>query len=211
MRTPLAAALIPIAALVAAAKPADNVRNIQDEARRVVFRAQGLAVCLTTQTAAGAPDDARGRTCTCALDRYVASHPGPLPPLDADNFRSTLGSELAACGGGAATDSKIVAAPAVEPGPNFGDAPLPPPSSTDTNARKQPPPSLPNPLSSLNMPSLGSMPGWVWALIGLIVGLFLIRRLFRRDDRSDLVGPPSSMTPKAVAQPRSPEFPKGRV
>jgi len=216
MRITLAAALIPLAALLAAAKPVDNVRDIQTEARRSIFRATATAMCLS-DTASDPADRAAnlGRVCSCAPQRYLADHPGgDLPAINASNYRTVLAAEIAACGGeaGAAgktapSDGAAVAAPPVAEPPAL----LPTPSESSA-----PGPAGAKPegeswfawLGDLSLPSLGGMPDWGWyALIGLLVVFLFARRIFRGDARSNLDGPPRSMRTSAPIQPRHPNLP----
>lgn len=218
MRAFPAAALIPLAALLAAAKPVDPVRDVQAEARRSIFRATAQAMCISELASDTATRPANfGRICSCAPERYLANHPtGDLPAIDARNFRAVMAAEIAACGGGASVGDKtaddglprgaIAAPPAVEP-------PEIVPSETDSNAANS---TVAKPeggsmfgwLDDLSLPSLGGMPDWGWwGLLGLLIVLFFARRVFRGDPGRHLDGPPRSMKPSAPVQPRHPNLP----
>jgi hypothetical protein len=210
MRKIIATALLPIAVLLAAAKPVDSVRDIQSEARRSIFRATATATCLTDTASDPANRPANyGRVCSCAPQRYLADHPdGDLPAINAGNYRTVLAAEIAACGGDASADGKtaIAAPPVAEP-------PAAVPTAIDTSApatadAKPEGESMFAWLDDLSLPSLGGMPDWGWwALLGMVIVFFFARRVLRGEPRNNLDGPPRSMRTSAPVQPRHPNLP----
>ena len=228
MRKTLIALVIAFAALPAVAKPVSTRPAIPDEARRSLFRASGLGICLSTPSdPSGNQLAARGTICTCALDRYTATHDvNALPRLTRDNFRSQLAAELTACGATAANGM----APATTP--DGGDKPTevqppevaPPPGATSVpdvlpaqdaveNAERAKRDSSNGSwfdgFGDWSLPSFSSLGIWGWAGIGLLVFLFFARRILRGGGGGrDLSGPPSSMRPGGASRPRPPNLPR---
>jgi hypothetical protein len=211
MRKIIATALLPIAVLLAAAKPVDSVRDFQSEARRSIFRATATATCLTDTASDPANRPANyGRVCSCAPQRYLADHPdGELPAINAGNYRTILAAEIAACGGDASAGGKT----AVEGAPPVAEPPVAVPTASDTSApattnAKPEGESMFAWLDDLSLPSLGGMPDWGWwALLGMVIVFFFARRVLRGEPRNNLDGPPRSMRTSAPVQPRHPNLP----
>jgi hypothetical protein len=222
MRKGFAAALLPLALLLVAAKPVSTARTLSDEAERNLFRARGLGVCLTTLR--DLPEDrqiSRGTICTCALDRYVANHAASALPrqIDRTNIRSLMSAELAACGGDAADTAAAAAAvagdkpgaiqapPVAEP-PPVTSAPGTSAADAIDAAQEAKSGSWFEGFGGFSLPSFSSLGIWGWAGIGLLLLFFIARRIFRGgNERGDLDGLPRTMTPSAPSKPRPPNLP----
>lgn len=222
MKIALVLPALPLALLAAAAvsaKPGAPPAPGSDE-----WRAQAVRVCVTGMQDVG---DARGieAVCGCAADRFLARRPaGALPPLAPRDLRDLNASDLAQCAGErspalasavirrvaelAVQQAASAAAPppAVEPPPQEGAKP------DDTAApappqEPKPPAAQPGSLfGGLSLPAWltdSGLPTWAWVVLAFLV-LTVLRGLLRRDDRRDLVAPPSSMrrvaSPKPMAQ-----------
>lgn len=179
---------------------------------REAWRARGMAICMGDMLSAGGVSAEEVQTtCGCALDRFAASQAGEgLPPIDSGAVRAQFQGSLLACAAGQRTAAAAALArrlaqptqPLVPPGDSK------PVDSTAPPGADAPKPALPDLRTWLAglLPSWltnSSLPAWAWGMLA-VLGFLLLRGLFRREDRRDLVGPPPAMRLNARANPPSP-------
>ena len=208
---------LPLALLAAAAwaKPGAPSASGGD-----AWRAQAVRVCVAGMQDSG---DARAvdAACGCAADRFLARRPdGAPPPPTPRDLRALDANDLVECAAerGPAFAAQVVrrvADLAVQQAAQSGTAPpgaVPPANGEEAKLADGPAPApaeAPKPaadsrplLDRLSLPAWlidSGLPFWAWAALAGLAFL-LLRGLFRRDDRRDLVAPPASM--RRMASPR---------
>lgn len=190
------------------------------------WRGRAVEVCVIgmrgTDGASAAEIEA---TCGCAADRLLARWPGVSPPpLPLQDIRTLNSGDLLACAADqrpelvaavARRETELAmagaqppaAADAAKPADSAAPAPAPP------EAPKRDGPDLRARLDSLSLPAWitdSGLPAWAWLVLAMLAFL-LLRGLFRRNDRRDLIGPPPGMRlgqRPPQPQPRRPEPPQ---
>lgn len=218
VRVPFAVSLALLAAAPAAAavapppppKPpagdgADFVRN--------EWRGQAIGLCVgALREPEGITPDELDTMCGCAVDRFMTGRPtGALPPLASEVIWTRVRGPLLGCASGqrpavAATLARRLAELPAAYVPAPDSKPSGPSGPTPAEAPKPPRASLSSWFEGLSLPSWLSssgLPVWAWGVLGLLAFL-LLRGLFRRDDRRDLVGPPRAMRLGQSPTPQSP-------
>jgi hypothetical protein len=217
VRVPFAVSLAllaaaPAQAAVAPPPPPKPPAEGAGDPDRDAWRAQGLPLCMSEMLSAegvGAAGEVQA-TCECALDRFAASQGGRAPPpIEPDRARAQLAAPLAACEaeqrtGDAAALARRLAQP---PQPLVPPADSKPSDETAPGQAEAPKPSLPSFRTWLGgLPAwLGDsgLPAWAWAVLAFL-GFMLLRGLFRRESRSDLIGPPPGTRLDGRANPPAP-------
>jgi hypothetical protein len=200
-------AAAPALAAVGASKPGGG-----SEAPSAAWRAQALPVCTAAMRGTdGATPADLDFICGCAVDRFLAHRPdGSPPPVALADIRGLNSGEILACAierrselaapvGRRITEQAI--ATVEQPPPAVADKPV------DSAA---PPRDAPTRRDSVDYSTFfdrigawldsAGLPGWAWAILAVFAFL-LLRGLFRRADRSDLIGPPPHMRLGARANP----------
>ena len=217
VRVPFALSLALLAALpafaaVAPPPPPKPPATDGPDANSESWRGQTIGICVGDMREAEnvSPDDLEA-VCGCAADRLIAGRRGEALPVPAPGgIRTLLGGELIAC----ASERRPAVAAAIarrvaEPPPVL-------PPSLESKLTEEPGPAPAEPpkrgggdpgswFSGLSLPAWltdSGLPTWAWGMLAVLAFL-LIRGLFRRDDRRDLAGPPSSMRqgPRVMPQP----------
>ena len=213
MRASLTAVLIPLALLMAAAKPVAPGSGVDP---RASYRSQGVASCVRELSPTpGMSEDGMQNFCGCTLDTYMTNLPiGALPAQDTAAFRTGLDPALNIC---------ILRLPAVQaaqmrlriysgpptptaagpfsPTPNPAPAPVVPLTPIESADAAPSGPSGPG-LAEQIQNWAGTLPIWGWVGIAMLVLFFLFRILFRRDDPRDMIGPPPSVRQAGPIRPR---------
>jgi hypothetical protein len=217
VRVPFAVSLAllaaaPAHAAVAPPPPPKPPAEGADDPGRDAWRARGVAICMGEMLPAeGVSVEEVQATCGCALDRFATSQAGEaLPSIDPGIVRAQLQGPLAAC----AAEQRSAAAAALARRLVQGPQPLVTPGdskpvdATVPAGADAPKPALPDLRTWLAglLPSWltnSSLPSWAWAMLA-VLGFLLLRGIFRREDRRDLVGPPPAMRLNARANPPAP-------
>ncbi|HEY5710680.1 MAG TPA: hypothetical protein VIT38_02195 [Allosphingosinicella sp.] len=204
MRRRVAATLMPIALLLAAAGP--GTPDLGTPAARDAYRSQGIGACrreLATPTMSAGD---MASFCGCIFDTYMQNVSlDVLPALGSPAFQSSIQPATNYCA------LRLPAVQAAEMQRRLYDAT----PAAAGQSRPAPAATSDAALAELRGPGLldrirtfgESTPLWAWAAIGLLVLALLLRGLFRRESRSDLIGPPPGMRQSGPVRPRDTDRP----
>ena len=199
-----------LAAVPMPVPPKPPAAGESDPARRA-WREESVRSCVSgVGEVEGVSGSEIETACGCAADRLAAGRPTEaLPTLAPGAVGPEIRGPLLTC----AADERPAAAAALVArlaAPAPADLPSDGAKPADTSAPSEAPnrsaPDIRAWFDGLSLPGWiadSGLPTWAWVILGF-VAFMVLRGLFRRGERSDLIGPPPNMRLGARANPPAP-------